>query len=159
MKPISKKVVDETWQKMNKIAAEKAPELIEKMKAEQPSLLVFLMAVDADILNDDERELLLYLGMVVWQIMLRGNKSLKEVPEEVIFEKEDSNIAMLDYLEDEPDFDETMMNIMENYNQKEVLCYVVEALMEPDEEGVDLSEDGLGALFISLKTVIDCLDQ
>ena len=65
---------------------------------------------------------------------------------------------MLDELED----DFTKQNItgfFQNYNQIEVLRYVVEALMEELETDSEVRDEYIGIMMIYLKTVIDCLDQ
>ena len=95
--------------------------------------------------------------------MSRGDKRLKKVTEKSLKKNEKNNENMIKYLANEPDFDEAVINIAENYNQKEVLKYVIEALMEdePDENGTycNIRDEYIGAMFMSIKTVIDCLDQ
>ena len=163
MKPIPKKIVEETWQELGEISPFEVPKLVDKMKNEQPLLLAYLLAVDHDILNEDERELLLYIGINIWKMMSRGDKRLKKVTEKSLKKNEKNNENMIKYLANEPDFDEAVINIAENYNQKEVLKYVIEALMEdePDENGTycNIRDEYIGAMFMSIKTVIDCLDQ
>ncbi len=47
--------------------------------------------------------------------------------------------------------------ILEAYPEPEVLRYIVEALMEPDPEDVELSDEAVGIAFLHLKTVLDVL--
>jgi len=161
MNTISAEIVERTWQEMATMPPANYPKIINKFAKEQPFVLGYLMAVDEDLLNEDERELLFYLGTVVWRMMSQGNKPLSKVTEEMIFAAEDNNFKMLQYLEGETeaDFYETTEKMIKNYNQPEVLRYVVEALMEEDEEGVEIREDNLGMMMIYLKTVIDCFDK
>jgi len=74
---------------------------------------------------------------------------------------EDKNFNMLEYLEGETetDFFATVATIIENYNQPEVLKYVVEALMEEDGEAVAIRNENAGIMMIYLKTVLDCFDN
>lgn len=161
MEKISAEIVERTWKEMATMSPLNYPKLINKFSKEQPFMLAYLMAVDDEQFNQDERELLLYLGVVVWKIMSRGNKPLPQVDEEMIDSAEEKNINMLEYLEGETEtgFYETTASVLEGYNQPQVLRYVVEALMEEDEEGVDIREDNIGMMMIYLKTVIDCLDR
>jgi hypothetical protein len=46
-----------------------------------------------------------------------------------------------------------------SYNQKEVLRYVVEALMEEPEERCVIRDENKGIMMVFLKTVIDCFDR
>jgi hypothetical protein len=161
MNTISTEIVERTWKEMSTMSPVNHPKLINKFAKEQPIILAYLMAVDDEMFNEDERELLLYLGVVIWKIMSRGTKLLPSVTEKMIDDAEEKNIKMLEYLEGETEtgFYETTATILEGYNQPEVLRYVVEALMEDDEEDVDIQEENIGMMMIYLKTVIDCFDE
>ena len=137
MNPISSDIVEKTWKKVGGITPLKAQKMIDLMGKEQPLILAYLMASGDDILNQNERELLLYLGVVVWQIMSQGTTPLPEIADEILDEVENSNIKILENLEDESEagFIETVETLMNNYNQPEVLRYIIEALMEESEEG------------------------
>lgn len=78
MKPISSDIVEKTWEKMEETPPQKAWEIIEVMRRQQPFVLAYLMAVGGDMFNQAERELLLYLGVVIWQIMSQGYLSERE---------------------------------------------------------------------------------
>lgn len=161
MNPISSDIVEETWKKIGGMSPLELPKLINLMTNKQPLILAYLMAVDNEILNQDERKLLFYLGVVVWQIMSQGTTPLPKVTEETLDEVEESNIKMLEYLEgeSETDFIETLEKIIGNYNQTEVLRYVVESLMEESEEECFIRDEYKGIMIIDLKTVIDCFDK
>lgn len=118
------------------------------------------MACGSDIFNQDERELLLYLGVVVWQIMSQGSTSLPKIKENTVDKVENSNMKMIEYLKGESDtgFIDTVEKIINNYSQPEVLKYVIEALMEETEEGCLIRDENKGIMAIYLKTVIDCLN-
>jgi len=161
MNPISSDIVEKTWKKIGGMSPLELPKLINLMSKEQPLILAYLMAVDNQILNQDEQELLLYLGVVVWRIMSQGSTPLPKVTEETLDEVEESNIKMLEYLEgeSEADFIDTVEKIVGNYNQLEVLRYVIEALMEESDEECLTRDEYKGIMFINLKTVIDCFDK
>lgn len=84
MEPVPAEIVEKTWKRMASLSPRTIPKLIQRMTKEQPVVLAYLMAVDDDILNQDERELLLYLGVVIWQIMSQGAKPLPRVTEEIL---------------------------------------------------------------------------
>lgn len=161
MNKISAEIVERTWKEMSTMSPLNYPKLINKFSKEQPFILTYLIAVDGQQFNEDERELLLYLGVVVWMMMSRGNNPLPKVTEKMIDDAEEKNIKMLEYLEGETEtgFYETTDTILQDYNQPEVLKYVVEALMEDDDEDVDIQEENIGLMMIYLKTVIDCFDK
>jgi len=135
--------------------------MINVMRQEQPLILSYLLTVDDDILNQDERELLLYLGTVVWQMMSQGETPLPEITEEILDDVEKSNLKMLESLEGESEdgFVDVVEKIIDNYPQPEVLGYVLEALMEEPEEGGPIRDESKGIMMLDLKTVIDCFNK
>ena len=55
MKPISASVVEKTWQRVAGLTPREGKSLAERFVAAQPVLAAYLMAVDHDLLNDEER--------------------------------------------------------------------------------------------------------
>ncbi|GJQ57774.1 MAG: hypothetical protein D8M57_00850 [Candidatus Scalindua sp. AMX11] len=162
MNPISVDIVETTWNSIAETSEDTASEMVTRMGEQQPLILAYLMEAGEDELNQEEREHLLYLGIVVWQIMLQGSTTPPMINEEILEGVEELNIKMLEYVEGEPDSDfvDTIQKIINSYNQPEVLRYIVEALMEdPEEEESIIREENIGLLFIYLKTVIDCFDK
>jgi len=161
MNPIPVEILEETWEKMVDISSPEVSRLIDRMTNEQPLILAYLMAVGDDLFNEDERELMLFLGVVIWQVMLRGESPLPPITEETIDDVEDANFKMLEYLEgeSEADFLETTTHMLENYNQSEILAHVLDGIMEESEESDDMTGENQGMMMIFLKTVIDCFDR
>ncbi len=157
MKPISADIVKSTWQRMAAMPPLEAPKLVDRMGQEQPVVMAYLMAVDHDLFNQEEREQLFYLGLVVWQIMSQGSAPLSRVTEKALDKAEEANMKMIESLMEaaEPDFTETTRTMIDNYGQPEVLRYVVEALVEAAEDE-DIRDENMGIMMLDLKTVIDC---
>ena len=162
MDVISEKIVEQTWNEVAGTSIQEAPKQAQRFQKLQPFLSVYLLGAGGDDLTRDEREVLFYVGMVVWRIMAKGNKKLTEVSGETIDKFENSNWEMVEYFageKKETDFIAQLEVIMGKYNQKHVLKYVLEALMERDSDDAILRDDKIGEMFIYLKTVVDCLDQ
>jgi len=161
MDKIHSGIVEKTWKRVGGMNPSELNKLIILMRKKQPSVLAYLMAVEHDLLNQDERELILYLGVLVWQIMSQGNKPLPKITEDTLFEMDDSNKKMLEYLMDQSEtgFNEVVETMSKNYNQQNVLKYVIEALFEEPEEDCNIREENMGIIFISLKTIIDCFNK
>lgn len=153
-------VVDRTWVHMAEMPVSNAGALMDAMGKAQPNVLAYLLAVDHDILNQDERELLLYLGVVVWQIMSKGLRRLHRVTQKALDEAEARNMEMLGDLQkvSEAGFLDVLRRVVESCGQPEVLRFVIEALMEEPEEGCLIRDVNTGIMMIDLKTVIDCFD-
>lgn len=159
MKPISAQVVEKTWQRIAAFSARQGKELGVQFVTEQPWLATYLMAVDGELFNEDERELLFYLGTLVWQMMAQGDAPLPQVTEQMLTRAEAANQATLESLADasEEEARTAMGKLLQEYAQPEVFKYVVTALMElAQDEGI--REENLGMLMVNLKTVIDCLN-
>ena len=160
MERITSEIVEATWKRMAAMSRREAQRLAKLFQKQQPIVVSYLLAVDSDILNSDERQLLFYLGTAVWQMMSQGKTPLPAVTEDILYKAEDTNIKMAEYLQGETEsgFVGATETIISNHRQPEVLRYVVEALMEEPEEGCVIRDDNLGIMFLDLKTVIDCFD-
>lgn len=160
MRPIPEEIVRDTWQEMARMPTNRFARLVDRMARRQPVLLAYLMAsTEVDFMQQEEKEALLYMGVVVWQMMSQGDRPLYSVTERLLDHMETRNEKMLEYLAGEtlPDLIGSVEQIYQNYNQIGVLQYVVAALLEDgDEHG--FSEMSKGYILMCLKTVIDCLD-
>ncbi len=160
MNTISMETIDQTWQDLVAMKPGSFTDLVSDFAQEQPYILSYLMAVDEEHLNDDEREFLMFLGTVVWRIMSQSKSPLPKVTANNIFDAEDNNFNMIrNYHEEhEPDYSQAILRMLQSYNQGELLNFVVNVLLEDDEEA-NIRENNLAVMMIYLKTVIDCLDR
>lgn len=160
MNPISAEIVDATWQEMAQLTPDKIPSLVDQFGQKQPDMMVYLASAGEEVLNDYEREVLFYIGVVVWQMMEKGETPLRQLSIDDIVEAENANFSMLESFsrESEGDMIAATEKSFEAYHQPEVLRYVIEAIMEEDEENEMISEEHKGLMLIFLKTVIDSFD-
>ena len=156
---IAEEIVDRVWREIMSMDYAGVQELIKKLSEEQPTILAYLMAVDSDKLNRDEREILVLTGVTIWKMMSSGPVELKTVTDLTIDSIEGNNIKMAEYFMGEPadTFDKTVQLAFERYNQPHVLEYALESIMDDEEETI--REKNKGLMFLDLKTIIDCLDQ
>ena len=164
METVPEEIIEQTWTRIASLSQDDSETLAHKMTEQQPIVAVYLSAVGGDLLTEEEHEIMLYIGLVVWQIMNSGKSRLPMVTEAALEDAEDRNLKILESMQDESpgDFWVAIKNLIQNYNQIEVLKYVLEALMEEDEDfAVDDSvrEEMKGMMLIYLKSVIDCFDQ
>ena len=92
MDPIPLKIVEKTWKKMSTMSWQEITELTNLMRKQQPFVLAYLLAAGHEIFNQDEREQLLYLGVVIWQIMSQGSKPLTKITGDTLDGVEKANI-------------------------------------------------------------------
>ncbi len=164
MKVISNEVIDRTWAEINNLAPQELVKLVEKLGREQPAILAYLMAAGMNDLSQEEHELLVFYGLSLWQMVNEAGFALQEISLDDLMQAEENNMKMLEYLsqESESDLIKTVETIWKGYNQKGLLMYIIEALIEesePEEEALIEDDESRAYIFICLKTLIDCLDR
>ncbi|MEW6545606.1 MAG: hypothetical protein AB1446_01645 [Bacillota bacterium] len=161
MRPVDALTVEATWKEMCCASQRDAERWVEEMTAEQPVVLAYLLAVDHDFLNQDERELLLYLGVAVWRMMCRAGCRPATVTEELLERLERRKEKELKRLVGKgPEvLDRAARDLLIRWRQPELLRYVVEALTEEDEPGCAIRPEAKGLMAFRLMTVIEALDS
>jgi hypothetical protein len=161
MKVISADDVEKVYVKMWNMSEQDAFRLSYAMQEEQPLLVAYLAAVDKDILNQEEREVLFYQGTVIWQIMSEAQKPLPQITEDKLLRIESENLCLSESLKNAGTwkFAEVIKRILKDYGQPEVFRYVLSALLDQDNEDCVIRDENLGIIMLDLKTVIDCFDQ
>jgi len=157
---ISAETVTQVWQDMARASLDKVPHLINRMRTEQPVVLAYLLAVGDALFNQHERELIFYLGMVVWQMMKQSKRRLRKVTEERLEQAEEANYDFLERLSAslEADFESATEAMITTYPEPEVLRYIFEAIMEEEDYDPDdppIREEYRGLAVVYLKTVLD----
>mgnify|MGYP006267821657 CR=1 FL=1 len=160
MQAISATIVEQTSVWLNNMDDEAFIEkLIDQIAEEQPFLFAYLVAMGEGDLNEDEHELLLFLGVEIWQMMSKGDQPLGQVSESHLDRLEQSNMQVLESLsgESEAEFLQQLYGMLEGYPQPEVLRHVMEVILEEETDVVRPSNRGIMIIF--LKIVIDCLQE
>lgn len=159
MQIVSDDIIQEVLQEQAEMDFLETERLIAQMSREQPALLAYLMASNEEHYNFEEKQLLLFLGINISQMLKKNQQTLRQVSMENIEAAQEKNIQMFEYLEKElpSDFESTTEMIFKGYNQKHVLRYIIETLFQDDDPHI--RPDRKGLIFFDLKTVLDCLDQ
>ncbi|HEX2958554.1 MAG TPA: hypothetical protein VHO70_17085 [Chitinispirillaceae bacterium] len=161
MKTLSTEVIDQQWKSIETMNLDDVPDFITDLGRSQPYVLTYLMATGEDILNQKEREILLFMGIMVWNITKLCINEPMEILSDKLLDCEKKNVAMLEYLAGEPDTDfiDTVDGIMSKYHQHTLLKYIIDRLMEDyKEEHSAVREENIGMIVIYIKSLIDCLD-
>ena len=161
MKQVSEEVIENVLRRMENIVEEEVPKLVEQMGKEQPLVLAYLLAYGEEMGQDDQG-LLILLGLNVWQMMSEGGHHPAKVSEDLLEELEDKNIKMLESRIEasEADLYNFAERLMNGYNQRNILDYILREIMEgPEGEGALSEDDHIGVFMLCLMTVIDCFDR
>ena len=163
MKPVPAEIVEATWQDIAGMSETEGKQMVTQFNREQPYLLAFLMGIGADVLNQDEQQLLFCMGLAVWRMMARGaGKALAQAMPKELDRADETNTEVLQKLSRKGPgaFAREAAKLLREYNQFEALKYVLATLMEEVTEEEDGVRDEMkGFLFFTLKTVIDALDK
>ncbi len=131
---------------------------IDQLREEQPLLLSFLFSESFQAFTQSEKEYLLYLMLVVWKAVKLSGEEVPAVSEKELSEAEERNWNLLQGVKARR-FHERLDVFFVEYPQEDLLAFVEDALADVDaEEGEPMvSGEGREAMFVSLKSVIDCL--
>jgi hypothetical protein len=159
MDPISAEVIENTRQQIAEYTLDQGEQLAKRFAEEQPAVMNYLMTVDDEMLDQDERELLFYIGAVVWQTMAQGEGQLPMISDEAVQAAVQANQKMLEPIAGLTDADAAIVvqTLVLHYGQPEVLKYVIKSLMEA-VSNEEVRPDNVGTIMINLKTVIDCFN-
>jgi hypothetical protein len=159
MDTLSEGFVEKTWQQVAEFNPDRANKEMTAMGKNQPDLLVFLMAYTED-LHQDVKELAMYIAFVVYKMFLDSSGKIPKISGKEIMARYDENTRFVESLEGADEkFIDRIANIQVS-KQPYVMKYVLEALMEDaKEDGMNLTEEDIGSLFMLFKTEIEVLDQ
>ncbi len=158
---ISPEIVTQTWERMATAGPEDAVPLLEQMSQEQPIALAYLRAMsESPPLNEQDGQIMFYIGLVVWQIMRQSPQRLRKVTERKIERAEKGNEEALEIMASDTAADcvSATEHMLETYPEPHVLRYIVEAIMEDEDHDPDdppIQDEVRGLVFVYLKTLLD----
>jgi hypothetical protein len=160
MEPIPEIIVEKTWQEVAGFNPLKANKEMMKIGNSQPELLAFIMELTREM-DQEVRELGIYIFFVIYRMFQKAKGKIKRISAKEISEFYEYNETLMEKLEEahEKFFDRAVS--IQISRQPYVVKYLVDTLMEEEEDEGDLTltEEQKGFLFLLLKTVIDVLDQ
>jgi hypothetical protein len=113
-----------------------------------------------DDLQQEVRELAIYIAFVVYKMFLDSSGKIPRISSKKIMARYDENILLMESLEGAHEKFVDRIARVQVSNQPYVMKYVLEALMEDaEEDGIDLSEEDIGSLFLLFKTEIEVLEK
>ncbi|MEZ4772302.1 MAG: hypothetical protein R3D00_03900 [Bacteroidia bacterium] len=128
--------------------------LIDDFGESQPLLFTYLMMMGEDDLNEEENELLLFLGLVIWKAF----GTTKTVENNILDEVKAKNERYLESLHDASSSElETVLEEMEEVtSQPAIFAYISENL---EEESDWIRPANRGIILFLLSVMIDCLSR
>jgi hypothetical protein len=160
MKTIPEGIVEKTWQEVVGFTSDRAKKELMKIDNSQPDLLAFVTGSSQEM-GREVRELAIYMFFVVYRMFQEAHGKMIKISSTEIIECYQTNEGLMERLEGADERFLDRIASVQTSKQPHVVKYVADALMEEDEEedGVVLTEEQKGFLFLLLKTVIDVIDQ
>lgn len=119
-----------------------------------PVLIEYWGAEDFSLLTQDERELMLYLLLVLTKSVEKAIGTLPDISDEALENAEERNWERLEKVTSKH-FRDRMDVFFDKYPQEDLLAFVEDNLVE-DEDSV-VTKEGREPMFVALKSVIDVL--
>jgi len=159
---VPRSVVDDVWERFNRMDAKEADSLLKRWHRKQPNLLDFVIGFLQEI-ELDARELGVFLALMAMESFRAGPaRKLKKVCVAAIERCVQTNMAELGEIEqDAPDEDdEELDGLSPPFPTAEpvLMACIGEVVADEgpfEEDGSELQ--ALAGLFLTLKTVVDCL--
>ncbi len=126
---------------------------IEHLQYAQPALLAFFLSENFEVFTREERDYLLFLMLVIWQAVESVKPDLPQISEQDLSEAEERNWEMLQQVKSRR-FRERLDVFFDGHPQEDLLAFIEDAVMEEDEM---ITSEGREPMFVSLKSVVDCL--
>ncbi|MDD5701063.1 MAG: hypothetical protein PHU23_03340 [Dehalococcoidales bacterium] len=147
--------------RMDSMDEKKILKFAERVLKEQPDLVAFLMAIDDDILNQDEREQLYYLGTSIWAIMSEGKLRLPRITNELLAKADEANLNWLESAgrKKSVSMEKLVERMLMDYPQPVLLGFAVMVLAGENDEECNIRDESRSVILLDVKTVIDCFDQ
>ena len=159
MHQVPRETIEAVWEKQMDFSDAEWSQWVDQFAQEQPALLVYLGAADQTVRDsEEESSQLMALAALIYD-SLRARTSLPVIEPEVIEDAEDANIALLQSLDDasESEHHAVVEKLINEYQQAPMIAFIMERLMEGNEETPDLAPDQVGMELLYLKTMIDAL--
>ncbi len=119
----------------------------------QPNLATFLTNEENEILSEEERSLLLFGALVIYQSVQEERTEGAPVSETMIGQAEEENYALMP---EKGNFRDRLTPFFEDSDEEELLAFI-EDLISAETEEETISKEARAPMFLALKTVVDVL--
>jgi hypothetical protein len=163
MESVPTAVIAEVWQEQCELDETDAQSLVKRFFDEQPALGLYVAAVEEQFENEEgEASNLIPLAAAIWQAMSRQRGyAFDTIEPETVDEIDDENVEALISLgnNSETGQQQVAARVAFTHPQADLLRFCTEILMAGNEQTPELAPDRIGLDFLTLKTLIECLDR
>jgi len=157
---ISAEIVTRTWQKMAQMNQKQAEQFGLGAIQQQPNLVAYILAANQQLFNQTEGEIIYYVAMSIWQMLLQGEQKPGRVQRAHLEEAEQTNLEMVQQLQAQTaeQTESWIEKIAAGYPEPNILIYILESVTEEsDDASTDIRPELRSVAVFYLKTVLDAL--
>ena len=125
------------------------------MNTEQPVLLAYLFSENFDVFTESEKQFILFLACVIWKSVYQVYGPQDQVTESDLSQAEEHNWGLLQDVKVRPFRERMTIFFDEHPTQEDLLAFVEDAILDDEESPV--TNEGREPIFVSLKSIVDCL--
>ena len=150
--------LESIWNEMDAWSDQEIEQAIEQMGEEQPFLMVYFMEIGDGQLDEDEQELLYWLGQYLWVVFKREKRLLSAVAPEELEQTESSHGPLFELADPrtEEAYQELVQLILQDHQEEELVKLLIEVI-EEQPESFGPREETKGFLLIYLLIVVDTM--
>lgn len=126
---------------------------LQEMEEGQPVLMAYLFSDNFSLFTEKEREFLLFLIIVVYESTKRVNGIPRPIIEDELSQAEEQNWTRLQTAKGRG-FHEKLDVFFQDTSQEDLLAFAEDGLSDIEDGYV--TKEGREAIFITVKSVIDC---
>lgn len=131
-------------------------DLMQQFSESQPFLLSFLMSEGFDVLEEQEKSLLFYMSLVIFQSITKVEGEIETVTLEQIQKIDDEHWSTVDAQKFKT-MKEIADHFFQDHPQEDLLAFVEDTLVEDEEYSI--SNIGRNVIFVSMTTLIRCFQE
>jgi hypothetical protein len=166
MNYITEEILEGVVENLDSLDEEKLNELVQAYFGRQPFLMMYLMAFNEELEDEDMQNEMIYLTLVALESFYSLGKEIALISEEEITAEEEKQIDLMTKFELITDDDERMEAAAGLMSSEEVLLEFIgesldENIDEDDEDDEDSEEEleNIGMIFGIVKLVTDLLNS
>jgi hypothetical protein len=152
---ISETVIDKIVEQLDHADHDK---IIDAFAEDQPEILAYLLSEDSEMFSENEQELLMYLAIVIWQSVMAAQPSTPLILTHIIEEHEEKNWDAWENSKGKT-FRDRLNVFFDKTDQEDLLAFIEDSLIDDEDEPDPITDEGREFLFMTLKTVVDCLTK
>ena len=127
---------------------------LSNLMEDQPALLAFLNQESTDILKEEEKDILWYITLIMYDSIVQSGIDIFKVSDSALGENEEKNWSILQE-QTRGSFRERVTPFFTDYQEEDLLAFVEDTLEVEDDSPI--TNVGREVIFISSKSIIDTL--